>query len=109
MPPVLTVDDVAALLNTSRRAVYRLVEGGLPHFRLDTRQLRFREHDIEAWINGRVTAATSPAPPVPIPVVSAAPDGVAPVDWSKRRRAPPPTATARPSAVPKKHQRAASR
>lgn len=61
MSPLLTVEDVAGLLNVSRRAVYRLVAGGLPYVRLDRRSLRFRERYLESWIDRRVDATASSA------------------------------------------------
>ncbi len=87
MPPLLTVENVAELLSVSSRAVYRLVENGLPHLRLDGRRLRFREPDVEAWVADRLSTNIAP----PAPAASARPipaqiTGLPPVDWSRRRR-----------------------
>ena len=89
MPPLLSVDDVAHLLNVSRRAVYRLVEGGgLPHHRLVGRNLlRFRESDLESWIDSRASeAVASPGLARPAPPPSPPTSGIPAVDWAERRR-----------------------
>lgn len=83
---LLTVDQVADLLQISRRAVYRLVSAGLPHIRLDGRRLRFRERELERWLDARAIEAAPPvgAPPVPRGAVAPA-GGLAPVSWTERR------------------------
>ncbi len=59
MEPLLTVDDVAALLGVSRDAVYDLAESrdpctSLPAVRLG-RRLRFRSIDVAAYIDRQVS------------------------------------------------------
>lgn len=50
---LLTADDLAAILKTTRKSVYSMVERGqIPRsaiFRLG-RLLRFRAHEVESWI-----------------------------------------------------------
>lgn len=54
---LLSVADVAALLQVSRPTIYRLVaDNGLPSIRLGERTLRFRLADVEAWLDGRRAA-----------------------------------------------------
>lgn len=57
MERLLTVQDVAALLSVSRPTVYRYVaEQKLPNVRLSGGVLRFRECDIEHWVEGRLAS-----------------------------------------------------
>ncbi len=50
---LLTVGEVAELLNCSTRLVWRLAsEGQLPRVRLGPRCVRFRRRDVEALIDG---------------------------------------------------------
>jgi excisionase family DNA binding protein len=52
--PLLTADDVAALLGVSRTFVYRLSRcGQLPTVRLGERYVRYRAQTIDEWIAGR--------------------------------------------------------
>jgi excisionase family DNA binding protein len=51
---LLSVPDVAELLGVSRAQVYRFIErNGLPALRLSNRVQRFRERDIEQWLENR--------------------------------------------------------
>jgi excisionase family DNA binding protein len=51
---LLSVPDVAELLGVSRAQVYRFIEReGLPALRLSNRVQRFRERDIEQWLEIR--------------------------------------------------------
>jgi excisionase family DNA binding protein len=51
---LLSVPDVAELLGVSRAQVYRFIEReGLPALRLSNRVQRFRERDIEQWLENR--------------------------------------------------------
>jgi excisionase family DNA binding protein len=51
---LLSVPDVAELLRVSRAQVYRFIEReGLPALRLSNRVQRFRERDIEQWLENR--------------------------------------------------------
>jgi excisionase family DNA binding protein len=59
MPELLTVDEVAALLRTSRKAVYTRIERGLlPGVVRDGRRLLLLRDDLLLWI--REKRATSP-------------------------------------------------
>jgi excisionase family DNA binding protein len=62
---LLTTDDLAELLNLSRHAVYQMRhrnEG--PRFiRLDTRSVRYRPEDVDAWLEERAAATAQQAPP----------------------------------------------
>ncbi|MBI2238699.1 MAG: helix-turn-helix domain-containing protein [Actinobacteria bacterium] len=50
----MSVPDVAELLGVSRAQVYRFIEReGLPALRLSNRVQRFRERDIEQWLENR--------------------------------------------------------
>ena len=54
MDRLLSVPEVAELLGVSRAQVYRFIESeGLPALRLSTRVQRFRERDIEQWLENR--------------------------------------------------------
>lgn len=49
-PPLLTIDEVAAVLRVSKTSVYRLVDRRkLPFCRVG-RGLRFRREDLEAYL-----------------------------------------------------------
>jgi excisionase family DNA binding protein len=53
MPPLLTADDVAQMLQVKRSWVYAAArQGQIPHVRLG-RYIRFREEAIERWLAGR--------------------------------------------------------
>ncbi len=48
----LTVEQVSSLLNMKRSSVYGLVESGvIPYYRIG-RLIRFKEIDIESWMEG---------------------------------------------------------
>ncbi len=50
--PLMSIRQVAFMLNLSRRTVYRLVENGrLKAYRPNRRMMRFRLSDVEALIN----------------------------------------------------------
>ena len=54
--PLLTVDQVVAILGNHRITIYEYVKDGrLPAVRLGTRALRFRESDVQAFIESRST------------------------------------------------------
>lgn len=50
--PLLTIDEVAAVLKVSRSAVYDLIKGDppLPVVRLSDRVARFKMDDIVLWL-----------------------------------------------------------
>lgn len=55
---ILTIDEVAAYLKTSKRTVYRLAASGkLPAFKLGG-TWRFRKEDLNQWITTRVNKTT---------------------------------------------------
>lgn len=55
---ILTIDEVAAYLKTSKRTVYRLAASGkLPAFKLGG-TWRFRKEDLNQWIATRVNKTT---------------------------------------------------
>ena len=55
---ILTIDEVAAYLKTSKRTVYRLASSGkLPAFKLGG-TWRFRKGDLNQWIATRVNKTT---------------------------------------------------
>jgi len=65
MNQLLTVADVAAILQLDKHRVYRLAEAGdLPFVRVSLTasarrgSIRFRESDVEAWVDSRVNAKT---------------------------------------------------
>lgn len=50
MKEFLTIDDVCSFLSLKKSFVYSLVEsGGIPHYRLG-RLIRFRQSDIDTWM-----------------------------------------------------------
>jgi len=49
--PLLTVKEVAAILNVPMKRVYEL---GIPAVRLSARSLRWRSSDVKQWIEGRI-------------------------------------------------------
>ena len=52
---LLTISDVARLLNISERSVYRLVGAGKLHgFKPGGGAWRFRRSDIDAWVEDQV-------------------------------------------------------
>lgn len=56
---ILTIDEVATYLKTSKRTVYRLAASGkLPAFKLGG-TWRFRKEDLTQWITTRVSKTTT--------------------------------------------------
>lgn len=56
-PEILTLDEVSAYLQSSKRTVYRLAQGGvLPAFKLGG-SWRFRRSELERWIANAEDAA----------------------------------------------------
>ncbi len=54
---LLTTDDVLGYLRVNARTVYRLIrEGDLPAVRIG-RQWRFRQRDIDRWVEAQRIAA----------------------------------------------------
>jgi excisionase family DNA binding protein len=50
MDTLLTVEDVAKILSVAKITIYKWAENGIiPHYRLE-RAIRFREADINAFI-----------------------------------------------------------
>ncbi len=49
--PLLTVKEVATILNVPFKRVYEL---GIPAVRLSARSLRWRSSDVQQWIEGRI-------------------------------------------------------
>ncbi len=49
--PLLTVKEVATILNVPFKRVYEL---GIPAVRLSTRSLRWRKSDVQQWIERRI-------------------------------------------------------
>jgi excisionase family DNA binding protein len=59
---LLTQREAAGVLRLSQRTLERLrVAGGGPVYVKAGRLVRYREADLEAWINSRVVASTSEA------------------------------------------------
>lgn len=55
MDRLLSIAEVAALLQVSRATIYRLTDDeGLPFVRIGDRTRRFRESEVEAWLDGRI-------------------------------------------------------
>ena len=51
--PLLTIDEVCALLKIKPQAIYQLTyRGKIPHFKIANR-LRFRLSEIVEWIDGQ--------------------------------------------------------
>src|SRR5438067_11260699 len=76
----LTTEEVLEFLQVNLRTVYRLIKAGkIPAVRVG-RQWRFRQRDIDAWLDsqrprgGARTAAASSAPSAPAPAPRAASD-----------------------------------
>ena len=56
LPQFLTVDEVAALLRTSRKAIYAMVERGqLPGVTRVRRRLLVRAEELVDWLNQKRT------------------------------------------------------
>jgi excisionase family DNA binding protein len=60
--PLLTADQVAAILGTNRvNTVYELAAiGGLPSYRVKGIGRRFRQSEVEAWLEGQRAQGASP-------------------------------------------------
>lgn len=83
MAPLLTPQEVAALLAVSRRTVQRLAESGeLPHIRVGS-QLRFSAASLADWQARRETGdrAASSAPAAERPVSARLPVQILPADY----------------------------
>jgi len=54
-PAFLTMDEVLGYLRVTSRTIYRLIKAGdLPAVRVG-RQWRFRQSDLDAWLNRQQT------------------------------------------------------
>ena len=54
LPLLLTVDEVATLLRTTRKAIYAKVERGqIPHVRISARSLLFDRDELLRWMDER--------------------------------------------------------
>lgn len=54
LPELLTADEVAKLLRTTRKAIYAKIERGqLPFFRVGPKSVRFRRDEIRRWLAER--------------------------------------------------------
>jgi excisionase family DNA binding protein len=62
---LLTTEDLAELLKVSRHAVYQMRHRseGPRWIRLDSRSVRYRPEDVEAWLEERAAATAAQAPP----------------------------------------------
>jgi predicted DNA-binding transcriptional regulator AlpA len=62
---LLTTTDLAELLSTTPNAIYNMRHrGGGPRWiRIDKRSVRYRPEDVDAWLEERVAATASQAPP----------------------------------------------
>ena len=69
----MTTDEVLGYLKVNSRTIYRLIKtGDLPAVRVG-RQWRFRQNDVDAWLNRRrvdVRQARSPRPEWHVRLVS---------------------------------------
>lgn len=68
--PLLTVKEVAAILNTSAKTVYRLVKRGCLRAKRVGHELRFEESDVRAYLDGgdaQVVPTLRVVKPDPIP------------------------------------------
>ncbi|NNJ48524.1 MAG: helix-turn-helix domain-containing protein, partial [Acidimicrobiia bacterium] len=62
MTAMLTTKDLQELINVDRSTIYRMAESGkLPAIKVG-RQWRFPAQEIEAWLAGGETAASTPLP-----------------------------------------------
>lgn len=63
MEPILTSQQVGEILGMNYKVVERMARRGeIPAFKLG-KFWRYRESDIEAWINSRVQSASQPCRP----------------------------------------------
>lgn len=54
LPLLLTGDEVATLLRTTRKAIYAKVERGqIPHVRISSRSLLFDRDELLRWMDER--------------------------------------------------------
>jgi excisionase family DNA binding protein len=54
---ILTIDEVAKKINTSRSSIYKKAKTGIiPHIRMGA-VIRFKVTDLEAWINAHKVKA----------------------------------------------------
>jgi len=54
LPLFITVDEVAALLRTTPKAIYAKVERGqIPHLRISSRSLLFDRDELLRWLDER--------------------------------------------------------
>lgn len=52
---LLTIDEVAQMLQVSRSAIYKNMSAGtIPYLRINKRIVRFRPSDIQAWLDGKL-------------------------------------------------------
>jgi excisionase family DNA binding protein len=59
---LLTARDVADLLGVSPETVLRWTRrGDLPAIKLPGGAIRYREHELDAWLIDRATSVTAPA------------------------------------------------
>lgn len=57
LDPLLTVEEVAALLRLNAKSIYKLVdEGKLPGVRRIGRRVRFYRPELVAWLAGQESA-----------------------------------------------------
>lgn len=64
MEPLMTVKEVAAILNVNPMTVYRAIDSGeLPHVRAGRRSIRIRREDLDAYL--RPAEPVKPAKPEP--------------------------------------------
>lgn len=83
MPKLLTADDVAAIMQVTRRTAYTYMRK-MPH---TESPLRVAEDDLAAWIEGRTVAPTAAGKSRPAPVIPFQRRGRASADeWRIPRR-----------------------
>lgn len=58
--PMLTVEEVAALLHVRHQRIYELIaKAGLPAIRLGSSQIRIRRSRLEAWLEKKDTTVVA--------------------------------------------------
>lgn len=68
MEKLLTVAQVAEILNVKESTLYKWTHNRKIHFvKLSGRILRFRQSDLERWIESKQSAPATPTPPRPRP------------------------------------------